>query len=43
MKTSLWVVILVVVFFLGFLIGFSLSPPNHLTATSAPAAADKAR
>ena len=43
MKTSLWIVILVVVFFLGFLIGFSLSPPSHLTTTSAPATADKAR
>jgi len=43
MKTSLWIVILVVVFFLGYLIGFSLSPPNPVTATSAPAAADRAR
>jgi len=28
MKTSLWLIILVVVFFLGFLIGYSLSPPG---------------
>jgi hypothetical protein len=26
MKTSVWIVVVVVVFFLGFLIGFALSP-----------------
>ena len=41
MKTSLWIVIVVVVFFLGFLIGYSLSPPAP--ATAAPAATEKAQ
>jgi|GEM_PF-5441100 hypothetical protein len=26
MKTSLWLIILVVIFFLGFLVGYSFSP-----------------
>jgi hypothetical protein len=38
MKTSLWIVIVVVVFFLGFLVGYSLSPPAPATA---PAATEK--
>jgi hypothetical protein len=43
MKTSLWVVIVVVVFFLGFLIGYSISPPSNMAPASAPVATDKAR
>lgn len=35
MKTSLWLVIVVVALFLGFLIGYSLAPPPP----PAPAAA----
>jgi len=43
MKTSLWIVIVVVVFFLGFLIGYSISPPSNLAPVGAPAATDKAQ
>lgn len=39
MKTSLWLVIVVVGFFLGFLVCYSLSPVVPVTA---PVAADKA-
>jgi hypothetical protein len=43
MKTSLWIVIVVVMFFLGFLIGYSMSPPSNLAPTNAPVATDKAQ
>lgn len=43
MKTSLWIVIVVVVFFVGFLVGYSLSPVSRPGPASAPAATDKVR
>lgn len=43
MKTSLWIVIVVVVFFVGFLVGYSLSPTGQATHAGAPAATDKVR
>lgn len=43
MKTSLWIVIVVVVFFVGLLVGYSLSPTSNPAAAGAPAATDKAR
>lgn len=41
MKTSLWIVIVVVVFFVGFLVGYSLSPGSQATSAGAPATTDK--
>lgn len=39
MKTSLWLVIVVVALFLGFLIGYSLAPAPPAGAASAGSAA----
>ena len=33
MKTSLWIVVVMVVFFLGFLVGYSAAPPVSATPT----------
>jgi hypothetical protein len=41
MKTSLWIVIVVVVFFVGFLVGYSLSPASRPMPAGAPTATDK--
>jgi len=41
MKTSLWIVIVVVVFFVGFLVGYTLSPGGQPTPAGAPAATNK--
>lgn len=41
MKTSLWIVIVVVVFFVGFLVGYSLSPRSQAVDAGAPVAAGK--
>jgi len=38
MKTSLWIVIVVVVFFVGFLVGYSLAPGGQPASGGAPAA-----
>jgi len=43
MKTSIWIVIVVVAFFLGCLVGFSLSPTNPPDLAGAPPAAEKAQ
>jgi hypothetical protein len=43
MKTSLWIVIVVVVFFVGLLVGYSLSPTSHPVPVTSPTAADKAQ
>jgi uncharacterized protein YneF (UPF0154 family) len=42
-KTSLWIVIVIVAFFIGILIGFSLAPPAaQAPARQAAPATDKA-
>jgi len=43
MKTSLWIVVVVVVFFIGLLVGYSLAPINQTAPGAAPAATDKPR
>jgi hypothetical protein len=41
MKTSFWIVIVVVVFFIGFLIGYSLSPAGQPATTGGTAAVSR--
>jgi hypothetical protein len=43
MKTSLWIVIVVVVFFVGLLVGYSLSPTSQPAPAASPATTDKAQ
>ncbi|HYA39441.1 MAG TPA: hypothetical protein VEI74_14330 [Candidatus Methylomirabilis sp.] len=43
MKTSLWIVIVVVVFFVGFLVGYTFCPGGQGAPAGTPAATDKAR